>query len=337
MRSIPLRHIFASVLCLGLVDSCAFCQATPASSKELLGSVAAQKIIIDTDIGGDIDDAFAVALALQSPEFEILGMASTSGDTTLRARLLSRLLQESGRSDIPVSVGVAKNPKPGAGVSQAPYADGGPTGQRYAGAVEFLLKQIRRHPGEITLIAIGPLTNIGTAIDQDATTFGQLKRVVIMGGSVYRGYDNARAAATEPSAEYNIMADVPAARKLFGSGVPLYVMPLDSTQIKLEEVRRARLLMSGTPLTDALTLLYYQWSGGSMRTPTLFDPVAVAYAMHPELCPTEPLRLRVDEKGYTRVDSGGPNCEVCLHSDPEKLLDFFMARLAAPLRRHDTP
>src|SRR5215472_2931740 len=149
MRSMPLRHIFASILCVGLVDSGAVCQSTPASSKELPGS-AAQKIIIDTDIGGDIDDAFAVALALQSPEFEILGMASTSGDTTLRARLLSRLLQESGRGDITVAVGVARNPKPGAGLSQAPYADGGPTGQSYIGAVEFLLKQIRRHPGEIT-------------------------------------------------------------------------------------------------------------------------------------------------------------------------------------------
>ena len=287
-----------------------------------------QKVIIDTDIGGDIDDAFAVALALNSSELEILGISSTSGDTRLRARLLSRLLKETGRSDIPVAVGIAKNPQPGAGLSQGPYAEEWPSDQTYPGAVDFLLDKIRQHPGEITLIAIGPLTNIGAAIEQDAASFRKLKRVVMMGGSVYRGYDNVRSGVVaEPSPEYNIATDVPAAQKVFNSGVPLYVMPLDSTQIKLEEVRRTQLLMSGTPLTDALTLLYYQWSEGTTRTPTLYDPVAVAYAVRPELCPTQSMRLVVDEKGYTRVQSGAANAQVCLHSNPEQFFNFFTPRV----------
>ena len=314
----------AAILCLLSPALYAFAQSEPAGTRVL----PPQKIIIDTDIGGDIDDAFAVALALNSSELQILGISSTTGDTMLRARLLSRLLKEAGRSDIPVAVGIAKNPEHGAGLTQRPYAEEWPSDQKYPGAVEFLLDQIRQHPGEITLVAIGPLTNIGAAIDHDAATFRKLKRIVMMGGSVHRGYDNPRSdVSTEPSAEYNIAADVPAAQKLFSSGVPLYVMPLDSTQIKLEEVRRSQVLMSGTPVTDALTLLYYQWSAGAMQTPTLYDPVAVAYAVRPELCPTQPMRLAVDEKGYTRVESGAANTQVCLHSNPEQFFNFFMPRL----------
>ena len=152
--------------------------------------VASEKIIIDTDIGGDMAESFAVGLALQSPEFKILGICSATGDTTLRARLVSRLLKETGRTDIPVGVGIAEaGVKHGEGLSQVGYAEGGPANQTYPSAVDFLLEQIKRQPGEITLVAIGPLTNLGAAIDRDAATFRKLKRVVIMGGSVYRGYD----------------------------------------------------------------------------------------------------------------------------------------------------
>jgi len=150
---------------------------------------ATEKIIIDTDIGGDIDDAFAVGLALRSPEFHILGISSAWGDTQLRARLLSRFLKENGRGDIPIAMGIAKHPPGKLDVlTQALYAQGGPADHNYPDAVDFILQQIKLHPGEITLIAIGPETNLGAAIDRDAATFRKLKRVVLMGGSVYRGY-----------------------------------------------------------------------------------------------------------------------------------------------------
>ncbi len=193
---------------------------------------ATEKIIIDTDIGGDIDDAFAVGLALRSPELQILGISSAWGDTHLRARLLSRFLKETGGTDIPVAMGITKHP---AGkldtLSQAAYAEGGPRDQNYPNAVDFLLDQIRLHPGEITLIAIGPETNLGAAIDRDAATFRKLKRIVLMGGSVYRGYSQFNYGKTHgPDPEWNILCDIQAARKVFTSGVPLYVMPLDSDQ-----------------------------------------------------------------------------------------------------------
>ena len=296
---------------------------------------SAEKIIIDTDIGGDIDDAFAVGLALRSPEFEILGISSAWGDTKLRARLLSRFLKENGRSDIPVALGIAKHP-PGKldTLTQALYAQGGPADSNYPDAADFILEQIKLHPGEITLIAIGPETNLGAAIDHDPATFRKLKRVVLMGGSVYRGYSQFNYGKTHGAdPEWNILCDIQAAQKVFGSGVPLYVMPLDSTQIKLQELERAEIFRAGTPLTDALLVLYTQWSRSTSQTPTLFDAVAVAYAMHPELCPARPMRLRVDEQAYTRVEEGTPNAQVCLRSDSDQFLEFFMPRIVAPVSR----
>jgi inosine-uridine nucleoside N-ribohydrolase len=314
-------------VCLFLSSSAPAQTDTPAPRANTI-----EKIIIDTDIGGDIDDAFAVGLALRSHEFQILGISSAWGDTHLRARLLSRFLKEIGRADIPVAMGITKHP---AGkldtLSQAAYAEGGPAGQTYPNAVDFLLDQIRRYPGEITLLAIGPETNLGAAIDRDAATFRKLKRIVLMGGSVYRGYSQFNYGKTHgPDPEWNILCDIQAARKVFGSGVPLYVMPLDSTQIKLQELERAEIFKAGTPLTDALLVLYTQWSRGAPQTPTLFDAVVVAYASHPELCPTEPMRLRVDDQGYTRVESGAPNAQVCLRSSSDQFLEFFMPRILAP-------
>ena len=291
-------------------------------------NTAPQKIIIDTDIGDDIDDAFAVALALQSAEFKIVGITTAWGDTQLRARLLDRLLKETGRDDIPVAVGIEKHGPGGADFSQARWAHVGPARNSHPSAVDFVLEQIREQPGEISLVAIAPLTNIGAAIDRDAATFRKLKRVVMMGGSIYRGYDETGEGGHRPDREYNITMDIAAAQKLFNSGVHLYVMPLDSTQLKLDEVKRALVFTQSTSLTDALTLLYQQWSRGTGRlTPTLFDAMPVAFALKPQLCPTRPFRLRIDEQGYTRPEGGNPNAEVCLESDPTLFFRFFLPRI----------
>ena len=283
-----------------------------------------EEVIIDTDIGDDIDDAFAIALAVKSPELEILGVTTGFGDTETRAKIADRLLGEVGRADIPVAAGLPlgnKNP-----ISQRRYGEAGHFAKAsHPAAVDFLLDQIRRHPGEITLIAIGPLMNIGGAIDKDAATFRKLKRVVLMGGSVKRGYVDIYSSPRSPDAEWNIVNDIASAQKLFASGVPIAMMPLDSTQLKLDEVKRAFLFSQGTPVTDALTLLYHQWG---QQTPTLFDPMTVAFLLKPELCPVQPLHIRVDEKGFTRAEAGEPNAQVCLESDPEKFFQFYLARVA---------
>jgi inosine-uridine nucleoside N-ribohydrolase len=103
-------------------------------------------------------------------------------------------------------------------------------------------------------------------------------------------------------------------------------MPLDSTQLKLDEVRREYLFRQGTPLTDALTILYHQWA---QQTPTLFDPMTIAFLDDPKLCPVEPMNIVVDAKGMTLRGNGAPNAQVCLHSDPEAFFKFYLSRVAA--------
>jgi inosine-uridine nucleoside N-ribohydrolase len=284
-----------------------------------------QLAVIDTDIGDDIDDAFALALALRSPELKLLGVTTAYGDTALRARLVDRFLGAVGRSEIPVANGVST---PHTNVfTQAAYAQQQPVHKGPEG-VEFLLRQISKYPGQITLIAIGPLFNIQAAIERDPATFRKVKRVVIMGGSIYRGYGDA---SKPPDAEWNINRDPAGLRALLGVGVPVFMMPLDSTQIHLETKGREEIFAHGSPLTDQLTLLYHQWMAGSEghpAAPTLFDPVAVTYAVRPDLCPMTPMRIEVDDKGFTRPVEGAPNAQVCLKSDESGFLELLLGRIA---------
>jgi purine nucleosidase len=290
--------------------------------------VAPQLTIIDTDIGDDIDDAFALALALRSPELQILGVTTAFGDTELRARLVNRYLAAVGRSDIPVAAGVAT--KTDNVLTQAAYARQAPA-RKHPDGVTFLLDQIRRHPGEVTLIAIGPLFNVQAAIERDPATFKKLKRVVMMGGSIRRGYDGKNGEHRPPDAEWNINRNPAGAKALFAAGVPIFMMPLDSTQIHLERPEREAIFSHGSPLTDQLTLLYHQWaalSPGHSTAPTLFDPVAVTYAIRPDLCPASPMRIEVDDKGFTRPVPGAPNAQVCLQSDEKEFLKLLLTRVA---------
>ena len=307
---------FACLLAVSTVGVLCPAQTSPSSARE--------KLIIDTDIGDDVDDAFAVALALRSPELQILGISTTFGDTESRARLLDRLLGETGYQDIPVTAGTPAQVNNV--FTQRAYAEGGhyahPSHPR---AADFILDQIRRYPGQITLVAIGPLVNVGELIDKDAATFSKLRRVVLMGGSIERRYgDLGYSKPRGPEPEWNIKNDIPSARKLFASGVPIFMMPLDSTQLKLDEVKRDILFRVGSSLTDALTILYHQWG---YTTPTLFDAMPVAFIVKPDLCPVKPLRIRIDDQGYTRAEPGQPNAEVCLDSDPEVFFRFYIPRV----------
>jgi inosine-uridine nucleoside N-ribohydrolase len=281
-----------------------------------------QLVILDTDIGDDIDDAFALGLVLKSPELKLLGVTTEFGNTELRARLVDRYLQAVGRSDIPVAAGVAT--KTNNVMTQAAYAERSP-GRKHRDGVEFILQQIRAHPGQITLISIGPLFNVQAAIDRDPATFKKVKRVVLMGGSVYRGYGGPNA---PPQSEWNILCDPDGLKALLGSGVPVFMMPLDSTQVPLDQKAQAAIFSHGSALTDQLTLLYHEWSGtGEWHTPTLYDPVAVTYTFRPDLCPATPMRIEVDAKGSTHPVPGVPNAQVCLKSDEQGFLGLLVGRL----------
>jgi inosine-uridine nucleoside N-ribohydrolase len=290
---------------------------------------APEKIIIDTDIGDDIDDAFVVALALKSPEVEVLGITTDFGDTHARAAILDRMLGETGRSDIPVAVGAASNANAN-GFTQRAYGRQGRFARAgHPDAVEFILAQIRKYPGQITLVAVAPSPNIGALIARDRETFRKLKRVVTMGGAI-APYDNGWGGTAPVQAEWNIKNDIGAQQKLYASGVPVVMMPLDSTaHLKMDEVRRSRLFSIGTPLTDALALLYLQWAHGTHQaTPTLFDPMTLAWMLEPSLCPTTPMHITVADDGMTRHTDGAPNAQVCLKSDRNAFMNFLMERLA---------
>jgi purine nucleosidase len=317
-------RVLVGIALIGLATGCHFAQGQQA------GVVKPQLVLIDTDIGDDIDDAFALALALKSPELKILGVTTTFGNTELRARLVHRYLAAVGRSDIQVFWGPSTETNNV--MTQAAYARREPSHPQSEGAPEFILREARMHPGEITLIGIGPLSTVRAAIERDRATFRKLKRVVIMGGSVYRGTDGAKGERRPAEPEWNILNDPAGARALLTSGVPVFMMPLDSTQVHLEQKEREAIFAHGSPLTDQLTILYHQWMDGTPNhspTPTLFDPVAVTYAFRPDLCPAKPMHIDVNEKGLTTPGEGPPNAEVCLSSDQEGILDLLLERLTA--------
>jgi inosine-uridine nucleoside N-ribohydrolase len=295
---------------------------TPVPARQF--AVKPELAILDTDIGDDYDDATASALAISSSELKILGISATYGETQLRARLLDRFLAAVGRNDIPVAAGVST---PHSNIfTQAAYARQAPE-RNHEDAAQFILGQIRAHPGQITLIAIGPLNNIQAAIERDPATFRKLKRVVMMGGSIYRGYGDAKA---PPSPEWNILCDPAGAKELLASSVPIFMLPLDSTQIPLDTAKREAVFSHGSPLTDQLTLLYHQWLAGTdsrFLSPILYDSMAVAYSIRPDLCPMTPMHLEVDDKGFTRPVDGAPNVQVCLTADEKNFLDFELARI----------
>jgi purine nucleosidase len=302
--------------------TCAFGQTSVPTA------AASEKVIIDTDIGDDIDDAFALALALSSDHVQILGVTTAWGDTDLRARLVERFLKQTGHEDIPVAAGPTT--APATPFTQAAWAEAFPEPPKgWPNAIDFMLEEIRRNPGEITLISLAPLSNVGALIERDPATFRKLKRVVMMGGSIRQGYgDLGYLPDHGPDAEYNIKMDIPAAKELFASGVPIEMMPLDSTQLKLDEILRATLFGQHTPSTDALGELYQQWATFPHNlTPTLFDAMPVAVVIDPGLCPVTPMHIRIDDAGFTRLEPGAPNADVCLHSDSDQFFHFYIPQV----------
>jgi inosine-uridine nucleoside N-ribohydrolase len=280
-------------------------------------------IILDTDIGTDIDDAFALALIINSPELELLGVTTVAGDTQARARLAAKLLWEAGGAwrKVPVYAGEPGKPQP---IEQTRWAaDFTSSALHMSGAVDFMKTEINRRPGRITIITIGELTNVAALLKSDPSMAKKIKLIAMMGGSVARGY----APDSKPEAEWNIKSNPEAAQSVFSSGVPLLVAPLDVTaMLQLDAAGRRRVFTHLTPLTNALTILYHLWGN---ETPTLFDPMAVAMLIDSSMCETKQLAIEVDAQGFTRVLEGKPaNATVGMHTDPKKFFEFYLSRVA---------
>jgi inosine-uridine nucleoside N-ribohydrolase len=280
-------------------------------------------VILDTDIGTDIDDAFALALVINSPELELLGVTTVAGDTQARARLAAKLLWEAGGTwrKVPVYAGEPGKPHP---IDQTRWANGftSPALHR-SGAVDFIKTEINRRPGKVTVITIGELTNVAALLKSDPSIAKKIKLIAMMGGSVALGY----APNSKPQPESNIESNPEAAQTVFSSGVPLLVAPLDVTaMLLLDAAGRRRVFTHLTPLTNALTILYYLWG---YETPVLFDPMAVAMLIDPSLIETQQLAIEVDARGFTRVVEGKPpNATVGMRTDPKRFFEFYMSRVA---------
>lgn len=303
----------------------------------MMGGAAAsgaQKVILDCDLAGDIDDAFAVSLALASPEFDVLGLVMDHGNTAKRAQVACRLLYEVGRENVPVAVG---RPTPSiVGQDQAIAGDS----QQFAwaagfdrvkpvdeDAADFIIANLRRYPGEVVLITLGPVCNLEDVIARDPNALKLAKRVVSMFGSFRMGYNS----SPVPSAEWNVRADIPAAKRWVDSGVPIAFVGLDVTAfVKLGEVDRQRLLFRQSPLTNCLCGLYTLWryEDWSAPDPTLFDAVAVGAVLWPDLFTFQPAHVRVTDDGHTVIEEGQPpNGEIATTIQKDEFVRRLMERL----------
>ncbi|MBW7996522.1 MAG: nucleoside hydrolase [Candidatus Glassbacteria bacterium] len=288
---------------------------------------AAKKIIFDTDLGGDIDDAFAHALVQISPEFEVLGITVGDGPTEGRGRVSCRMLWEAGQDTIPVAVGRATRLGDNRPL-QINWGDGFDRCRPLdESAADFIIRLLKKYPHQITIISVGPVTNLGDVIRKDPGAWKLVREVYSMFGSFYMGYDR----GPRPSAEWNVRADVESAQLFMTSGVPITLAGLDvTTMVKFDRDRRLQLLYRNSPLTDAISALYTLWSlpNPEGRDPTLFDPVAVAMAFTDEFVQLRRAHVRVTDEGFTVVDeSKPPNCKIGINISTARFIDWLTRRL----------
>ncbi|KPK88914.1 MAG: hypothetical protein AMJ94_13745 [Deltaproteobacteria bacterium SM23_61] len=313
-----------------------------------------KKVIIDCDVG--VDDALALFLAFSSPELEVLGVTGVNGNVSLpkvmkNIEKVLTLIRPSNRpwvargADRPLQGDPAHaeslHGEDGLGGVQIPPEEAARWGQVFLGPAEdLIIEMARRYPAQITLIAIGPLTNLALALQKDPEAMRQWNHVVVMGGAV-RTSGN-----ITPHAEFNFYVDPSAAKQVLESTLPIILVPLDAThQVPLTpEVMEERV----RPLGNAFAQFVVQTTGyesrgghfrGGRKAFYLHDPLAVGAVIDPALVRKEKLSLSVEVKEgefYGKsyeVPGGEENTEVCLGVDREKFLNLFLDRLGScPLK-----
>jgi inosine-uridine nucleoside N-ribohydrolase len=263
------------------------------------------RVIIDTDPG--VDDALALLLAMRSPELKIEAITPVAGNVPLELTLPNalRMVEIAGRTDIPVAAG-AKTPlvrrlvtaayahgENGLGGAVFPEPKIKPVAQP---AAELIRDIIRKHPGEVTLIPVGPLTNVATALSSDSELAGMVRGIVLMGGSLSGGN-------ITPAAEFNIYVDPEAARIVFQSGIPITMVGLDATRktsLKEEHVRT--LEAAQNPVSQAAArigrnALEHNRQMGFLVGPNMHDSLAVATFLDPSLVTLKDYYVDVETTG----------------------------------------
>jgi inosine-uridine nucleoside N-ribohydrolase len=264
-------------------------------------------VILDTDIGDDIDDTWALAMLLRSPELDLKLVVTDTGNTEYRARIAAKLLEIGGRTDVPIGIGIHLADETG---PQEPWVAGYELsdypGVVHKDGVSALIETILGSPDPVTLICIGPVPNIGAALERAPEIAGRA-RFVGMHGSVRLGYDGSK----EISAEYNVKANPQACQIAFAAPWDVTITPLDTCSLVHLEGEKYRLVRdSDDPLTRAVIENYHIWAervswiriNAKERSSTLFDTVAVYLAFSEQLLVMERLGIRVTDDGYTVID-----------------------------------
>jgi inosine-uridine nucleoside N-ribohydrolase len=292
-------------------------------------------IILDTDIGGDIDDTWALALLLKSPELDLKMVVADTGDTVYRAKIAARLLEAAKRTDVAVAVGIRQNQKGG---PQAPWvADydlAKYPGKVHEDGVAALIEMIMAAPQPITLLCIGPVPNIKAALAKQPE-IAKRARFVGMHGSIRKGYNG----GPQPQAEYNVKQDVKACQAAFSAAWPMTITPLDTCGIvRLKGDKYRKVAESADPIAKAVIENYrIWWKAHNPNKPekidassVLFDTVAAYLSFSTELLNMERLTIRVTDDGFTRIDPQGKpmDCAMSWKSLPA-FEDFLFARLTA--------
>jgi purine nucleosidase len=300
-----------------------------------------KRVILDTDMGTDPDDALALALILASPELKLEGITCVYADAPLRARITTKLLQLRGVSDIPVRAGASKTLT---GLRPAYLAGYEGDGLLEEGdkdisihpeyGPDFIVRTVMDNPGQIHLIAVAPLTNIALALLREPRLAQNIAHLTIMGGAV-RGLHN----LDLNYAEHNIAADAEASHIVLSSGVPMTLVPLDvTTKVFIWRKDADRIRSGGTPYHEALArqVELFPWVR-DYGASHLHDPLAVATLFQPDLVKLQALHVDVETSGRhttgaTLFRSPGENApanvQVALEVDGERASEFILDRIA---------
>ena len=287
------------------------------------------KMILDTDIGTDVDDAWALALCLASPEIDLLGVTLVYADLETRAKIALKMLKLAGRTDVPMYKGMSQplaeglTPYwPGHEGTETDFSDiEGMSANE--GAVDFILDTVRSNPGEVVIAPIGPLTNIAAAIQRDPETMRKVKRLAIM-GSTYEGEGPEHAGI-----EHNIKCDPVAAKIVYESGIPAVSVGLNVTGkvvIRREDLAGIKQTAFGAYLSAMTEQLYGIWGRDHAY---MHDPLAVATQIDPNMVTTRAMTAEALGEGriaFTSSDNGP--VDVCVGVDVERFEDLLRSRIA---------
>ncbi len=297
----------------------------------------ATPVVLDTDIGFDVDDVWALAFALQCPELDIRLITTATGDTTYRALLVAKLLEVAGRTDIPIGIGIPLDHS--AATHQAwlgDYSLDDYPGQIINDGIGAICDTINSSDSKVSSIGIGPLPNIAAALSRDPGITDNA-RFVGMHGSLRRGY----LGAPKPMREFNVKQHTLACRAVFQAPWEKVITPLDSCgNVALTGQRFQTVDASEQPLTKAVLANHYGWAEAvadwpllkqldmTQQSSILYDCVAIYLAFAETLLEMEVLPISVTPDGKTLIDEGGDavRCATGWH-DQEAFLDLLVERL----------